>query len=171
VTNGYDAVKGHLEYEMGLYTSAAIGVDFGQFRAEGEIGYAASDYEETNSMLRRYGAYDGEVTSSSVMLNGYFDAENNSRFTPYVGLGFGFASIDFTYVNNRLNENSMKDDDLVLAHQVMVGLEFEINPSVSICAEYRYFGAEDPEFENEFNETMSTEYKTNMILASLTLPF
>lgn len=171
VSDGYGAVKGHLEYDMAMYTSAALGVDFGQFRVEGEIGYAASDFEETNRTLRRAGAYDGEVTSSSVMLNGYFDAENNSRFTPYVGLGFGFASVDFTYVNNRLDENAVKDDDLVLAHQVMVGLEFELNSSVAICAEYRYFGAQDPEFKNEFSETLSTEYKSNMILASLTLPF
>ncbi|MDH3346478.1 MAG: outer membrane beta-barrel protein [Desulfobulbaceae bacterium] len=167
VTDGYNSAKGHLEYKSSFYTSGALGVDFGQFRVEGEIGYAASDFEETNRTLKKQGAFDGQLTSASVMFNGYFDAENNSRFTPYVGLGFGFTSLDFTYTDNYWDEDAMKEDDLVMAHQVMIGLEAEINPSTSVTAEYRYFGASDPSFTNDFGETLDTEYKSNMIIGSV----
>lgn len=167
VTDGVYSAKGHLEYDATLFTSGAVGVDFGQFRVEGEIGYTASDFDETNRSLRMAGAYDGQITAASVMCNGYFDAENNSRFTPYVGLGFGFAAIDFTYTDNYWNEDVMKDDDLVMALQVMVGMEMEINSKLAVAAEYRYFGTDDPSFTNDYNETLETEYKSNMILGSL----
>ena len=167
VTNGSGAVKGHLEYDMSFFTSGALGIDFGKFRVEGEIGYAASDFVETSPYLVRMGAFDGQMTSSSVMLNGYFDSETNSRFTPYVGLGFGFTSLDFTYTDYYSGGNAVKSDDLVMAHQVMVGLEVAVNPSMSVSAEYRYFGATDPSFTNDFGETLDTEYKSNMIVGSV----
>ena len=38
-----------------------------------------------------------ELSIKSYMLNGYFDFHNSSKFTPYVGIGFGQAKVEYDY--------------------------------------------------------------------------
>ncbi|MBR1778268.1 MAG: outer membrane beta-barrel protein [Alphaproteobacteria bacterium] len=38
-----------------------------------------------------------EVSVQSLTLNGYYDFHNASKFTPYIGLGFGMAKVKYNY--------------------------------------------------------------------------
>jgi opacity protein-like surface antigen len=61
----------------------------------GGIGYRISDYFRTDMTLDWAGDYDtgagGNLSSTTVMGNAYFDLANDTMFTPYVGAGVGYA--------------------------------------------------------------------------------
>ena len=91
-------------------------------RAELEASYRSNDIDSIGG---------GEVTSTAIMGNAYWDIETNTRFTPYLGAGIGAAYVDF--------DTAGGDDSVEFAYQGMAGANFALNPNWSVGAEYRYF--------------------------------
>lgn len=82
---------------------------------------------------------DGETSILSVLVNGYFDFENDGPITPYVSAGLGFANVDIEVAG-------ASDDDSVIAYQVGAGVGYALNEQLTLDAKYRYFATTDPEF-------------------------
>jgi opacity protein-like surface antigen len=56
------------------------------------------------------GEISGKLKTTAVMLNGWYDFENKSRFTPYIGVGFGQAKVSGSYsgkLNGYRNETTI----------------------------------------------------------------
>jgi opacity protein-like surface antigen len=64
----------------------------------GGIGYRFSDSIRTDLTVDWSGDYTvapgAELSLTTVMANGYLDWANDTSFTPYVGLGAGYAFVD-----------------------------------------------------------------------------
>ncbi|MGI9558633.1 MAG: outer membrane protein [Thermodesulfobacteriota bacterium] len=88
----------------GIFAGLHFGYAFGNFRAEGEYSYRNNSYDShTDTVLPRKREELVEanqkvsISSHSAFVNFYFDFVNDSRFTPYLGAGAGFAQMNMLY--------------------------------------------------------------------------
>jgi len=85
----------------------------------------------------------------SFMVNGYYDIHTpNFSLVPYLGVGIGGASIDAHIIAPFLAPSTQVVDDsaTVFAYQFMAGFGFNVSPTITLTADYRYFATTDPEF-------------------------
>lgn len=139
--------------------SAAVGYDFStispvnvrtelEYTYKGKTKYQPETYET-------YGNYQGTVgidyehfaainlssiKSQSLMLNGYYDFKNTSKFTPYVSAGVGFTHIKNTQTN-RIENTSASDSDNQFTWSAGVGVNYAVSQNVGLDLGYRYVDA------------------------------
>jgi opacity protein-like surface antigen len=154
-----------LSYDNGFGLGVALGYQLPMFRLEGEIAYRANDMDEV-SYLGESAKVNGDVSILSLMGNGYYDFANATAFTPYVGVGLGMAKIDAT-----IDAFSWDDDDTVVAYQIMVGGNFALTKQISLDAEYRYFGCQDPEFDAGDGYTSEAEVRSHNLSVGIRILF
>ena len=92
---------------------AALGYRLGSFRVEGEYFYRGTTYDSidpntvvgdnvtTLKALRELEKIEGtvdDVLSHNFFANLYYDYRSDSKFTPYVGFGVGFARVSLDYL-------------------------------------------------------------------------
>jgi OOP family OmpA-OmpF porin len=94
------------------------------------------------------GTLRGDLRSTALMLNGYFDVPLKlGMVKPYVGAGVGWAhnsmdKIDYRYSGNfdgNTSETDPASSSNGFAWQVMAGAGIEISENVTIDVGYRYF--------------------------------
>lgn len=126
----------NISFDPGFNVGGALGYDFGQFRAEGEIRYHSVDVDELRVLGVAVPA-SGDLSALTFMANGYYDIDmGNSPLTPYLGAGLGLVTSEVEGPGG-----SADDDDF--GYQFMVGLGFDVTPSTILTAEYRFFGIAD----------------------------
>ena len=153
--------------ENGFSTGGFIGYSFmNNFRIEGELVYQGNDADKMS-----ISGYDlnltGDITSVALFANGYYDFKNSSNFTPFVGAGIGMANVeisDFNIVG--VGGGDLNDDDTVLAYHLDAGVGYEINERLTLDLKYRYFAADDPEFDGA-----DVEYSSHNIYTGLRVSF
>ena len=143
-------------FDPGFNIGVAIGYDYGSVRAEAEIAYHRNDVDEV-SVLGFGFPGDGEVSAISFMVNGYYDfGSENSSVVPYLGGGIGIANIDADV--SILGLQFVDDNATVFAYQFMAGLGFNIGPTTTLTAGYRFFATSDPEFDDVAGFPFDSEY-------------
>ena len=174
----------------GLLAGAAIGYGFANgLRLEVEYLYRESDYDETSDVPGATGATGdklrqeiltatdrvGAMDSHNLFGNLFYDFQNGTRFTPYLGVGGGlsFTSMEYGSVWARNpdatairtgaglpNEDQIRRNlagttsvahttlkDTLLGFQVLAGLDYEISDSVSLGVKVRWVRLES--FEDD----------------------
>jgi opacity protein-like surface antigen len=156
-----------IESDTGFAIGGAIGYDFGSTRIEGEVAYQQNDFDKIG--VAGLGSVDltGDTSSLSFLVNGYYDFNNSSAFTPYISGGIGLANVEINDMSiPRSGLPSVNDDDTVFAYQVGVGVGYAVNEEVSIDVKYRYFGTSDLEFD-----TTEVEYSSHNLYAGIRVAF
>ena len=155
-----------LSYDFGIMVSGFVGYQINQFRIEGEIGYQENDIDDTSGLGVTLDS-TGDVTGTSFLLNGYYDFNTATSFTPYITAGIGYAEVEVNDYNipgsGALNYS---DDDSVFAFQVGAGVGYAINTALTLDVKYRYFATEDPEFG-----TSEAEISSHQIMLGLRYRF
>jgi opacity protein-like surface antigen len=93
---------------------------------------------------------DGDVTSTALMVNAYYDFRMLSpSIIPYVGAGIGGVSVsaDVTDPDPVEGGKVMDDSDIVFGYQFIAGVAFPVTKQLTIDLNYRYFATTDPTFE------------------------
>ena len=142
-----DGYSVDLETDAGWNLAVMAGYKIGVARIEGEIGYQKNDADkfsggDLGSLSLSAG---GDVDLWRFMVNGYYDFDTGTPWTPYIGIGIGFANVsanDLTVAGIDIGS----DDDTVFAYQVGAGLGYAINNTTTMFVDYRYFATEDPDF-------------------------
>ena len=100
----------------GILAGASLGYRKGSFRAEAEYFYRGTTYDGLDdevdllpSGMPFQGGKEGELSyteagvddvfSHNFFANLYYDYRSNSKFTPYVGFGVGFARVSLDFFN------------------------------------------------------------------------
>ncbi len=83
----------------------------------------------------------GDLDTSTLMLNAFYDFDTGTKFTPYIGLGLGVMNVEVTYRPGDVGVIS--DDDNVFTYQLIGGVNYEVNESFSVFASYRYRDSRD----------------------------
>lgn len=162
-------LSAELEFETGLTGGAAIGYDFGMGRLEAAVDYKSHDLDEWKDVtLTGYGnqgdfSGSGEITALSVLVNGYYDIENESPVTPYISGGIGFATVeidDFEIEGYSVQDDS--EDDTVFAYQLGVGIGFDVNEKITLDLAYRFFATNELDFDG-----VDAEYQSHNFIAGI----
>ena len=83
----------------------------------------------------------GEIETDSFFLNGYYDFENESAFTPFVGVGIGTTTVDVEYAPSGVPVIS--DDDSGMSYQAIVGADYEITEALDVVLSIQYVTGDD----------------------------
>jgi opacity protein-like surface antigen len=86
-------------------------------------------------------AGQGQLETSSVMINAFYDFDLDNAFTPYIGIGIGNANSDVVYAPS--NTPVLNGRENGFAWQVIGGVSYELTDTLDLFANYRYFSAED----------------------------
>ena len=153
-----------LESASGFVLTGALGYTGGPLRGEVEIGYQKNNLDQG----KREGPVcpcpvqplSGDITSLSVLVNGYYDFNTASPITPFVSVGLGVARVE---VDNTVLGNH---NDSVFAYQVGGGVGYAVDEQVSVDIKYRYFATSNLEFDNA-----SAEYSNHNFSIGLRTSF
>lgn len=99
--------------------------------------YTVKDDDDVNNNIK------AKLKSYSVMLTGYYDIMNYNGFTPFVGLGMGWAqnktssSVYYDYDDNQsFNLTSSKENNF--SWKFIAGAKYAINESIDVLAQYQF---------------------------------
>ena len=131
-----------------LATGVSTPVAHGKIRSELEFGYIgkAKDTKSwTFHMNKTYPGqhYEIETSAYSGMINFYYDIDTGTRFTPYVGAGFGIAHVKAksqAYGHSATQDYSVTDEmtDDNPAWNISLGAAYALNDNWSLDLGYRY---------------------------------
>lgn len=177
----------------GLLAGVALGYRLGSFRVEGEYFYRGTTYDDTSEIDRgtaqvnldkaaqelelTEGGLD-DVLSHNFFANLYYDYRSDSKFTPYVGFGVGFARVSLDYFNRwKRNDDPQfittfdgepnadelntkvagtttiaraKLSDTLFGYQAIAGVDYRVSDPVTIGLKFRW--ADFGEFESDPRE-------------------
>ena len=125
-------------FEYGFGFETGIGYDFGK-RFRTELTYSNLSSENDNL------GQDG--TFNSIIFNGFIDFPiSDSKYTPFIGLGFGTTKAD---ADDLCTAGTSTDcEDNVATFSVSGGLAYAINDSTELTAKATYLGFDDISMNN-----------------------
>lgn len=133
--------SGSFELDRAANLSLAVGKKFKEnFRGEVELSYRTADLDSVAISGVGTASLDGDIETTTLLVNGYYDFETEVNLKPYLSAGIGFARHDA--------EDSVlgSGDDTVFAYQAGFGASYTLSDKTDLYTGYRYLGSSDPEF-------------------------
>ena len=195
---GGDAWNNSFGSDEGILFGAAIGYRFkdSRFRVELEYFYRDTGYEETstidfgadpqtvekiNNELLVVAERIDSLISHNLFANVYMDFANDSKFTPYVGVGVGFGMTDMDFglvAQRRLDPNTIftvpdtlpdvrnklagtatisdkELDDTLFGYQVMAGVDYALTESLLLGVKGRWVSFDSFKDGSDYNSLRS----------------
>lgn len=149
--------------DPGPIAGAALGMRLAPFRLELDVDWMHSTVKSSSPALT------GTVQNIPVMLNGYFDWANNTRFEPYIGFGVGFTAMTLT--GSGASGINIDSSQRVFAFQPIVGVNYTLTDQVTVGLQYRYFRSVQPGLATTAGARFSIDNASHNVLATLTYHF
>ena len=156
---GEDVSGAEIDFDPGFRFGIGFGYNVTEwFATEIESGFMSNWIDSINGANR----VDAIFSSVPLIGNIKFQGPKNQFVSPYIGGGAGvsFASIDADEIDFGATEMHGYDSDAVFAFQGFAGVRFRLNQSMGLSIEYRYFWADEANWDAEFSEgTLSDEMR------------
>ncbi|HET7370897.1 MAG TPA: outer membrane beta-barrel protein [Gammaproteobacteria bacterium] len=164
------------------------GYEFGQWalgsiRVEGELGYRNNGIDSfyghpagTTADVRLANPY-GHTQMWSLMFNAINDFAPGTAFDPYIGVGVGYARIDFHHYGaaplglNSPGATFIDNVDNSWAYPGMIGFRSRLSPQFTLDVNWRYFKADSPSFTNSAGERIASGYQSQALMVGLAYTF
>lgn len=151
-----------MTFDNGFMGSLAAGYDFANpMRMEFELMRQKNDQD----IFLRDTAYievnDGDLKRNSFMVNGFYDVDTGSAWTPFAGVGIGWSKLS---INDPGFSDSDSDD--VFTYQFIGGVAYGFNDQWSVDAQYRFIGTSDATID-----TAEFDMNTNSLMLGLRYSF
>lgn len=164
------------KFDDGLAVIANGGYKFGSgLRLEAELGYRSNDADSRTQRVTVPAATVnglGKVSARSLMGNIIYDIDTGSKFTPYLGVGAGIASVKADSLGPVLAANTRIDgSDTRFAYQGIAGAAVEITRQIALTLDYRYFRTAGPNLRTLTGLTADGKYSAHTVLAGLRFSF
>lgn len=132
--------SGTVRYDVGPTGSLSAGYGFGAIRAEVEGTYLSNDVSGVGGAgLSNPGGY---ARTWGFLVNGFYDINTGTPFTPYLGVGIGAGFVHASLTSS--NKGTIYDgDDTTFAYQGIAGVSYAVTPQLSLTADYRYLATTD----------------------------
>ncbi|GFE48826.1 hypothetical protein So717_05790 [Roseobacter cerasinus] len=157
-----------LNFDSGATAGVTLGYDYSgsPWRSEIEFAYRTGD---ASNFSGGAGA-GGDLASTALMFNGYYQFATRSAWQPYVGAGLGVATeIDFDIEGG--SAAGEYSDSGIFAAQVMAGTRYALSERVSLYGEVRYFTAGSPDLETDGGQVLTVDYDTLDLIAGVAFRF
>lgn len=147
----------------------------GNVRVELALGYRNNEVDQQylpgeTALPRPF----GHTQVWSLMYNVINDFRPHTGFDPYIGIGIGYASVDFDRYRARVGGESttfVDDRSGEFAYQGMIGFRSRLSPRLDLDVSLRYFATADPNITTEAGDEMETTYRSSAALVGLTYTF
>lgn len=136
-------------FDGGWVGALKVGRDMGMWRAELEYSHRKNDAQYFGPP----GDMDiarGDITSDTLMVNGYYDFMPTGQVTPYLGAGIGVSKVEANDVRKDITNccsGIVDDSDTVMAAQLMAGAAYQVSSNLAMNVEYRFMVTKDPSFD------------------------
>lgn len=119
------------DFDDGGSYALALGYQFSpMMRAELEGAYRHTDLEDA----------PGDADTYTAMLNAFWDFKNDTRFTPYIGAGIGWAF-------QSIDSGPIDDDDNAFVYQLGAGASYNLTQNWALTADYRWVDTADFDYD------------------------
>jgi opacity protein-like surface antigen len=153
-----------LSSDSGFMVGLALGTKIGSFRLEGEVAYRTNDADRLSGPGGS-ASVTGDVTTTSLLANGYFDIGSSGPITPFIGAGLGFANV-------AVDSSGLADDsDTVFAYQFIAGVGFSVNPRLTLDLSYKYLGTSTPSFTSVDGYEFDLDYSSHAVQIGMRYAF
>ncbi|MBF0562676.1 MAG: outer membrane beta-barrel protein [Alphaproteobacteria bacterium] len=143
------AGRNTVRYDAGPSGLVTVGYGFGAFRTELEGAYRTNDVSGTGGAL--LGNVGGSARTWSLMVNGLYDINTGTPFTPYLGAGVGVGFVNASLSGTRPAGSPTglyNGSDTTFAYQAIAGVSYAVTPRLSLTADYRYVATTDASFNS-----------------------
>lgn len=160
-----------LRFAPGPQGSVVLGWDFEPGNPVGE-GRVELEYTRRRNPLDQVrfveGSFEGNgyVTADSLLLNFFGVFHDNSRWSPYAGLGIGAAGIaasDLQVAGWAMSNSSA----VVFAYQVGGGVDVALTDHLNLDLGYRFFRSARPRFSEVNGHSFAMEYLSHSVVLGL----
>lgn len=156
---------------------------FGSLRAEAELGYRSNGIDGQSFTPD---GTTGKVTLAnpsghtqvwSLMFNAINDFRPGTGFDPYVGVGIGYARVDFhNYGVAPLGAGTqgvglVDDVDGDFAYQGIVGFRSQLTQRLDLDVNWRYFTVNSLSLNNSADQSVGSDYTSSAIMVGLDYSF
>ncbi|MEE9300266.1 MAG: porin family protein [Alphaproteobacteria bacterium] len=156
-----------LSADDGSAASVAFGYRYDpQFRTELQFVYGRNEFEALAGGGALFGtqisadpSLDGDIRTASLLLNLYYDVTVDTRWTPYLGVGFGGARVEIESLGLGLD-----DSETVFAVQGLAGVTYRISRNVWARGGYRFFVTGEPTFAGTDVEYLSHNIELGLVI-------
>lgn len=167
IESAYDYVAPHddveVDFDSGITLLGAFGCDYGDYRAEGELGYQSGDLGNVMSPGAAHpSAVDGDLTVISLLANGYYDIDlGGVELYGTAGVGVARVSFEDIVFEDVIGDAPYTEHATTFAYQIGAGLALPVADNVMVDARYRYFSTteftlDDPNWFDRENTTVSS---------------
>jgi opacity protein-like surface antigen len=122
--------------------NGAVGYQFEQVRAELEVGNQFFSAKEVTAINGSSQLISGNLSATTILVNGYYDIPTGSKFRPYVGggLGLGIIGGKLTAITDisTLSSTSADSSGTSFAYQLKAGVQYEIAKKGNVFGELKY---------------------------------
>jgi OOP family OmpA-OmpF porin len=151
-----------ITFDTGWGVLGNVGYGFNNgFRAEGEVTENRANVDKVNGATS---SASGRINNLGIMGNLLYDFKTGSRWTPYVGGGVGFMSVDADHIGTLTNTGSINDSSVEFAYQGIAGVAYEVADHWSITTDYRYVRTTDPKLKTTAGGTAELENASHNIV-------
>ena len=146
----WDEVGYHEQFDSSAAWNGAVGYNFGSYRLEGAVGYENHNYKSPSV---------DDISLLTVMANGYYDINTDSKITPYLMVGAGIADVDVSWSTKSMTS---------FVWQVGAGVGFKVDDNITLDLGYRYIKPEGLDCPYEGN---SVSLNSQHIMAGIRYQF
>lgn len=112
----------------------------------------------------------GDIKSTGIFANAYYDFNREAPLQPYLGAGIGYQKIDVTY--NPSGVGIIDDSESKFAYQVKAGATYQFASQMEMYGEATYRASDDIELNNDlFPGTLNIENKQTILSVGLRYRF
>jgi opacity protein-like surface antigen len=131
----------------GFSGDLGVGYDFGVWRAELTYGYSRASLNGLSAGNAFTNNVSGAINKNDVLASLYYDFENNSRWTPYIGGGIGYTNLSTpSFTLDGIPTNSVNKG--LFGWQGKIGVSYAMSYNSDIYVEGVYQGAGGYSAEN-----------------------
>lgn len=136
----------HFDTEPGYQVGGSLGYKFcNNIRVEGEVSYRRNNFKHF---------YRGHRELITCMANAFYDFDTNSEWTPYLGMGIGYAhargKIRPAYPYHFYDVRYFSFAENMAAWQGIAGISYRLTCSTEIGVEYRILLAQEKSYNHLF---------------------
>ena len=158
----------HVDYVPGYTVEGSYGYAYSNgLRAEAEIGHSRVGVDK----IKGGSGTSGVLDNTNFFVNGLYDFQNHSIFTPYLGVGVGAQVIEAGSIGALSNGKKLDDTTVKLAAQGIAGLSAQIDDTWAVTADYRFIQSFDPKFDTTAGGKARTDNVSHNILVGLRYSF
>ncbi|MBO8092776.1 MAG: porin family protein [Prosthecochloris sp.] len=161
-----------VDFDSGITFAGAYGADYGDYRAEVELGYQKNDIASSVEFYDgdpNYEEYEmaGDMSMITIMGNAYYDISLSENVDLFLTAGAGAAFVSFSdvgYVDDIDNDYQYNFEATAFAYQIGAGLSMPLADNIMIDARYRYFALADftiDDTANFWDDYASSEHITH----------